>query len=163
MSLLRSFTNTGPLDGTSLIVPPYVTGRVYDSRLVTPGAFATGAMVADRLYAVPFWVGPKGFAADRFAMYVGTGAGNGRIGVYTADPTTYLPTSLIVDLGQVDVSASGQKAFTISTTLTAGAPPYWVWLACVFSGTPTVGKIDLAAAMLFGDADATLAEYAEAA
>jgi hypothetical protein len=119
------------------IHPPLVTGNYYDATRLVPATSATAAVVADRLYAEPFWCGPGGFPADRIAIAINaSAAGNARLGVYAADPTTWRPGDLIDDFGAVDCSTTGVKAVTISEHFQALGPHRLIWLAVVFDNTP---------------------------
>lgn len=77
------------------------------------------AILADNLYAIPFYL-PISMTFDRIAIGVqALGAGNARLGVYADDGSIY-PGSLSFDAGTVDVSATGDKAIIIDQTLAAG-------------------------------------------
>lgn len=121
------------------IGPQDVSTQYYNVSNAICGTFSTGAITANRLYAVPFYVGPGGFAADRIGVNVtASAAGNARLGVYAIHATSFLPDALLLDAGTVDVSTTGFKSITISQTFTANPPYYLVWLALVSDVAPTI-------------------------
>ena len=135
-------------DGTdavwrNTVAPSYLPrpGLYYDQRTALLGTNnAPGAVTADRLYFVPFVCPPSGFGADAIAIKItNNGAGTGRLGVFDAHPSTGLPYQLVIDAGGVDCSTTGSKVREFDPELFAGSPDNnLVWLAGVFSGTPTV-------------------------
>jgi hypothetical protein len=115
----------------------------------------TGVVVANRLYAFPLYTG-QGGTLDVVAINVTTGAaGNARIGVYSIDPATGLPKDLMYDSGNLDTTGAAVKSIDPNLVLPKNAI---VWLAVVFSVTPTVramavgGAISLGVPAAFGTA-----------
>ena len=93
---------------------------------------AAFTMVANTLYAVPFWV-TRLKTFDRIAVDVTAEvAGKSiRLGIYN-DGTNLYPGTLVLDAGTVSAASTGLKAVTISKQLTKGL----YWLAAVSDGTP---------------------------
>ncbi len=114
------------------------SGRYYGSYL-TGGATTTQSLAsANSLRAFPFFV-PKAAKFDRIAIRVSTAATGttprGRLGVYEDNGSIY-PGKLVLDAGEVDVSAIGVKELTIDLTLKAGKL-YWL----VFLGQDTASLV----------------------
>lgn len=126
------------------------SGRYFGSFL-TGGAQTTQAITTvNSLRAFPFFI-PKTAKFDRIAIRVTT-AGTGttpraRLGVYDDNGSIY-PNNLILDAGEVDVSATGIKELTIDLTLKSGK---LYWLALVGQGTTSLAV----AAIATGDVLAT--------
>lgn len=84
-------------------------------------------LVQNTLYLVPFRVG-LAFTADRIGFELVTvSAANGvcRLGIFNADTTNYLPGTLVLDAGTIQVSSgTGSKPITISQALSVGV--YWL-------------------------------------
>lgn len=96
----------------------------------------TGALVANVLYLVPFFVS-RPMTVDRIAIEVtiaGAGGTVARLGIYGEAATAGTPGALLVDGGTVAVDSTGIKAVTVSTALTRG----WKFIAVVTDGTPTI-------------------------
>lgn len=104
----------------------------------THTAFATQALVANRLYAMPFVApGRAGCTLDRLGINVTTGSsGNARLGIYN-DSSGY-PGSLLLDAGTVVTTNIAVVTVTISQALTPGNR---YWLVYVSNATPTVRSI----------------------
>lgn len=104
------------------------TGNYY-ANFLTGGAQTTqGLASANSLRAFPFYV-PKLSRFDRIAIRVTT-AGTGptprvRLGIYKDNGNIY-PSSLVMDAGELDVSATGVKELTINISLPEGL--YWIAL-----------------------------------
>lgn len=98
---------------------------------------ATGATVANTLYAVPFVAPARGATLDRLAFSVtGALAGNARVGIYdTTSDTNLYPNNLIVDGGGISTGTTGAKAATISQALTGGKLYWAVYLG---DAAPTI-------------------------
>jgi hypothetical protein len=137
---------SGRINNPSPIVAPYmgtipglffgcnfrVAGTYYGP--LGAGTYGNGsiAMVAGKIYAVPFLV-TKQETFDRIAITVLTGsAGSARLGIY-ADSGSCAPGALLVQ-GEIDTTAIGDKEITISQALTPGL----YWLAALFQATPNV-------------------------
>lgn len=89
-------------------------------------------IVADKLYAFPFLVLTTE-AFDQISLNVKTAAeGKGRLGIY-AD-WNVKPYALVLDAGEIDTGATGDKVLTINQTLTPGL----YWLVSIFNATPNV-------------------------
>jgi len=105
---------------------------------ITGTALTTGALTANRLYAIPFVVS-KRTVLDRIAINVTTaGTGNARLGIYE-DLGTY-PSKLLLDAGAISIATTGVKSVTISHVLTNGLK----WLVIVSNGTPTIRSFAVA-------------------
>jgi len=107
----------------------------YEAWYTTPTtgtALTTGALTANRLYALPFIV-PAGMTIDRIAINVTTlGTGNARLGIY--EDSGLYPATRTLDAGEVSIASTGVKSITISQALTPGHK----WLVVVSNGTPTI-------------------------
>lgn len=101
----------------------------------TATSLTTGALTANRLYALPFIV-PHGATLDRIAINVTTlSAGNVRLGIYNNNSNVGLyPGTLLTECGAVDVGSTGVKSISINQTLTDGL----YWLSLLSSSTPTI-------------------------
>ncbi len=103
-----------PLRASPLL---WVAGRWYNAHLTA--TTTTIAPPASELRLVPLYV-PVARAIDRVGCNVstaGTGGHVARLGIYRADPTTGLPTTVLVDAGTVLVDTTGAKEIAISATL----------------------------------------------
>lgn len=101
------------------------------------GYFVSGTLqvTADILYCRPFIVTSTA-AFTRIGLEVtATAAGNARMGIYNW--ANGVATTLVVDLGTVDASGTGEKEVTISQTLAPGI----YGIAVVFDNTPTVATV----------------------
>ncbi len=102
----------------------------YYGPFVSGGAQTTQSIAsANSLRAFPFFV-PKSTKFDRIAIRVTT-AGTGttprvRLGIYD-DNGNVFPNKLVLDAGEVNVSATGVKELTIDVTL-QGGKLYWLVL-----------------------------------
>lgn len=98
------------------------TGKYYpaDSMLETTD---NNAFAAGRIYWLPF---SRGIVADVIA-FSNTGiAGNARVGLYAADPTTGLPGALIQAPAAISLASGGVKAVALSPNYTVSSR---VWVA----------------------------------
>jgi hypothetical protein len=153
MSLLLSLSGTGAPEMSGFLPAPFVAGTWYESSPVVGGGnnASAGGVTADLLYAVPFYVGPRGFDADRIAVHcTASNAGNFRAGVYTHNAVTFRPSTLLLDGGTTAVGGTGFQQTTVDWTITAPGPHYLVWLAAVFSATPTINQFFGAINGIFG-------------
>ena len=110
----------------------------------TGTALAGSALVAGRLYAMPFPV-PRGITLDRIGVYVSTlSTGLARLGIYADAGGASLchPGSLVLDAGTIDVTATGVKSITISQALSQNSL-YWLVILC--QATPAIYCIPVAA------------------
>jgi hypothetical protein len=110
------------------------TGRYFGPYL-TGGALTTQALSStNSLRAFPLFI-PKTAKFDRIAIRVSTAATGAtpraRLGVYEDNGSVY-PGKLVLDAGEVDVSATGVKELTIDVAL-KGGKLYWL----VFVGQDT--------------------------
>lgn len=110
---------------------PHASGRFYDSRLQS--SFTTVALVANTLYAQPFYV-PRSTTYATIGIEVTTLAvgKSVRLGIYNDNGG--VPGSRVVDCGTVSTTTTGAKPITINQVLAAG----WYWLAAVSDGTATL-------------------------
>ena len=110
-----------------------VTGQLVISR-------TTGALVANTLYALPFWVVQNcQITASRVIVDTTGGAGNGRLGIYKSLNLDRLDTpsggALVSDFGTVSAATTGVKPIA---SLTVNLTPGWHYLAMVVdNATPT--------------------------
>ena len=117
-------------------------GAYYSTHSWLGGSSTSEALNANRLYGLPFYVGPDGFQADRIGINVTTGAsGAARLGVYAHNPTTFRPGALIDDCGTVDISSTAAVTVTIDELYEGTAPDYIVWLALVANATASVTAV----------------------
>lgn len=133
-------TLTGPFPVTeSFMGYRRITGRYYCPGTVAAIQDATRdmAVVANRLYALPFLVAEK-MSLNRLATYTKSGAtGNVRMGVYRSN-NALSPTQLVKGSGSVGVGASSNvHNFSPPISLSRGL----YWIAAVFSGTPTMYRL----------------------
>lgn len=123
----------------------------YDSSSAYDATLATEEMSANQLYAVPVLI-PQALEFKSLRLTITSGAGNARYGLYamkTDGFATYrgAPGALITDLGEIDVSTTGDKWISHPNpdpVLDAGI----YWLAVVFDNTPTVNSISAASAAI---------------
>lgn len=91
-------------------------------------ALLTGSTWAkDIIYAAPFVVANE-ITIDHLSIYVAT-AGNAtmsRLAIYTSDTQTCIPTALVLDAGEVDVTTIGQKTVAIPATTLFSNKIYWL-------------------------------------
>lgn len=97
-------------------------------RAPTHGPVASNlTMVLNRLYLVPFRVG-LAFTADRIGCDIATVGSAGavvRLGIWQADSTNQLPSTLVLDAGTVQAdTGTGSRTITISQALSIGI--YWL-------------------------------------
>lgn len=119
---------------------PLVDNRIYDSTTaISSVTTSTGAMTANRLYAVPVLVKERRYLNNVSVWVQGGSAGNVRVGVYAAT-ADYLPGSLLVDIGTADTGTGFILREVADTAYTELLPGIY-FLAAVFSGTPTVTTI----------------------
>lgn len=118
------------------------TGRYFGS-FFTGGAQTTQSIAtANSIRAFPFFI-PKTVKFDRIAIRVttaGTGAvPRARLGVYDDNGSVY-PGKLVLDAGEVNVSANGIKELVIDVTLKTGKL-YWLSLIGQDTTSLAVGAI----------------------
>jgi len=115
----------------------------YESWYTSPRsgtALAGTALVAARMYAVPF-ICPKAITLDQIGIYVSTlSTTTARLGIYTDGGNLY-PGSLLLDAGTVDVTATGAKKIAINQALSANTL-YWLVIVC--AATPAIYCIPVA-------------------
>jgi len=117
-----------------LSFPGYGSGRVYGPTIRGTTTTAS-AIVADKLYFVPFWVRASySFSAVRIEQTGAGTTGNVRLGVYAVGSSGY-PSALQQDCGTVACPAStGTRTVTTTIALTPGR----FWLAAVFDAAVNV-------------------------
>lgn len=106
-------------------------------------ALTTGALTANRLYAIPFIV-TKVMTVDQMSINVTTlGSGSSvRVGIYADNGNNY-PGALVVDGGSVSTATLGVKTYTAGLPATLDAGLYW--LAIVSNATaPTIRSFAVA-------------------
>lgn len=96
-------------------------------------SLGAAAMVANRIYWFPF---SRPLTTDAFVFKI-TGAvvGNARVGIYTSDPTTGLPKTLIEGSAAISTNATGVTVNVWSSTHVISTR---VWLAILSDATPTI-------------------------
>jgi len=101
------------------------------------GVHAAVAVLANKLYAIPFWV-PRAMTIDYIAIDVSalSGGHSCYLGIYN-DGTNLYPGTLLIDAGEVSVNTNGLKAAACAKSLTKGL----YWLAVASEGTPTVSYL----------------------
>ena len=111
----------------------------YCANLVSGVALTTKALVANRIFAMPFIAPARGGTLDELEVYVTTGvaATNLRIGIYENNSEAGLyPGTLLLDAGAFTSTTNSQKrTASISQALTPGA---LYWFAVVSDGAPTI-------------------------
>lgn len=98
-------------------------------------------------YLLPLFL-PNPVTVDRVAAEVTTlGTGVVRLGLYSHDVTTGRPklTGLLFDWGTIDVTSTGVKEVTISSTIPAG----WTYLAWSWQSSNTTAPIMRAQTTIF--------------
>ena len=122
---------------------PRQSTEYYDNTTAIAGSGTTVALVADRLYAVPYFV-PEPDTVERVYVNVTTTgtATELRYLVYACDATTGRPGALIATLGTASIGGTtGTKLVTgLSRELAGDAFPY-VWLVVEANGTVTVSAV----------------------
>ena len=126
------------------VTQPYLGGeRGSGSWWVSSNALSGSASLVGSyqiMYLIPFYL-PNAVTVDRVAVEVTTlGTGVVRLGMYSHDQTTGRPTvtnGLLFDWGTVDVTSTGVKEVTISSTLPAG----WTYLAYCWQSNNTTGPV----------------------
>lgn len=116
-------------------VPPHISGLYYGQWSLQAYQSA-GTVSANTLLLVPF-LAPSARSYDRIRVYQsGAGAANYHLGVY--GPFTGTPGSLplIVDSGQIALSAAGAAEATINITIGPG----WYFLAYVSDQARTITR-----------------------
>ena len=112
----------------------YSTGRYYTSEQVNaPGSVSALGLAANTIYAVPFRVRERTtFTRIGVEITAAVAGSSGRLAIYSA--ISGIPSTLVVDGGNVATATTGEKEATISTTLM----PNLYFLASNFSATATV-------------------------
>lgn len=116
-----------------------VSGYYYGP--ATQGSTTAGStlpMTADRMYAVPFLVGPTGFTANSIGVSITTAAASSaiRLMIYNSNAAGTFPDTLLLNASTVDSSTTGDKEInTISQALSANT---LYWLVAVSNGAPTI-------------------------
>jgi len=130
-SNLNSYARADEVAALAPSTPGYATNFYYGD---AHNAYnATGnAVVADRLYCTPIFIGAK-TTFTRIGIDVTTGAaGAARLGIYNNSADN--PGALVLDAGTVDTTSTAVVEATISQELQPG----WYWMASVFNATPGV-------------------------
>jgi hypothetical protein len=108
----QTFSRVSMLSGTNHYSIPGVTFT---------STYTSAVLAANTVYFAS-WYCPSSITFDQIATYVGVGVASGkvRIGVYNATADG-IPTTLVVESGELDTSSGGVKSGTVSnTTITAG-------------------------------------------
>jgi len=119
--------------------PGFVAGNFYS----TPGWYSQGSaffLAANHLYAIPFY-NPNSSATTftKESVYVATGAASTacELGVYANNGG--IPGSLIIDAGNVPVTATGNEE--ISAGLSIPIPSGWSWLVVGCNGSAQINGV----------------------
>ncbi len=102
-----------------------------------------GSTTGNRLWYLPFNVA-ESTSIDELSVYhaaTTSSTGGYRLGIYSADPTTGLPATLVVDAGVADTTTAAAAFKTASTGLPITLAPGLHYAAAVLQvtgGTPTV-------------------------
>ena len=145
---------SSPSPGAAIIgaQPDYlISGRYYDSRAGFPAnvsaAYGTATVTANKLYGMPFYLRQQA-TLDQLSVEVVvsvlTSTSRARLGLYTA--TGGLPSTLIVDGGEITIDTLGVKTLSISETLAAG----YYFLSIASDDTPGVAAHNLVAVQTMG-------------
>ncbi|OUL36353.1 hypothetical protein BV372_08010 [Nostoc sp. T09] len=138
-----------PLFNSDILVnvdqhPGFISGKYYAyspfvSSSVNSGG--TSGLAANSLIYVPMFI-PKNITIDRLWLRVQSAVTSSltRLGIY--NNLNGLPSSLLVDAGEIDTSSPATKEAIISTFLGIG----WYWIASNCSVSPNI----LAAATMMG-------------
>lgn len=124
--------STTPAPETSIYHPGFASGRYYSTPIgLSP---STGAMVANRIYAVLMFA-PTAETWSKMCNYVVLAAAGStaELGVY--ENNAGLPGALIQYAGTVSTAAGSQREVT---GLTLPTNPGWIWLAQHHSGAPSM-------------------------
>lgn len=130
-------------------IAPRLTPAVIATRYVTPGWFygniSTATMPDGQFTYIPIFVShTTTFIGIALHMSTASAAtGTARLGIYTMNPVTRLPGTLVLDAGTVLTTTTGAKEIVISQALEANT---WYYLCFVstFTGatTPAARSID---------------------
>lgn len=113
----------------------YTSGLYYGpGRMALSGA--TQSWGLDQLWVVPFYCAAT-TTFDTMRIWQNA-TGNFRLGIYEADGTGGIPSTLLLDAGVSAGVGSGDKTLSISQQLTGGK---WYWLALVGDTTVTVATV----------------------
>lgn len=115
-----------PFDGAAAPFPISGVGGIFPPHWAALLTISTGlSTTATRLYFIPYYFPAIVQYTGLKTRNLGTGdnAKVFRMGVYQASPTTGLPSTLIVDAGEVTLSGAAADR----TLATAWTPPYIGW------------------------------------
>lgn len=114
--------------------PGYVSGRWYRGLW---NATANGVVNADQLYAFPIVI-PTAVTIQSLGIRCGTGAAgsNVKMGIYSN--SNGAPGTLLHQLNSNPSTASSNTNATGGFASNPTLQPGIYWLACIFSGTPTI-------------------------
>lgn len=109
-----------------MFVPYFDIASVYLTNY-TMGVSGTRAMVANRLYFLPFYVALQR-TFTQLALIVTTGqVGNVKLAVYEVDPTNWKPGVRLAQGTDVASDTTGVKTFAINLTLQPGFYFFAAW------------------------------------
>lgn len=133
----------------------------YCANLASGVALTTKALVANRIYAMPYVAPDRGGTIDELEVYVTTGvaATNLRIGIYeNLSEAGLYPGALLIDGGAFTSTTSSQKrTASISQALTPGE---LYWFSVLSDGAPTIrGGSTNQASHLLGTASSANTTY----
>lgn len=120
---MRTPTSSQTAQGLRVIPSARISGKRYPAG--TGQGFGTnGTCTLNKLFAVPFWVGPT-CSFDRICLNaLNTASSLMRVGIYADGGGR--PGVLIVDAGQINTAVNGMVTATIALTLSG-----LVWVAAV--------------------------------
>jgi hypothetical protein len=121
-ALAAPLTAIRPLNrGTGAYYLPYTCGA---------RGTATVPLNGGKISLMPVWA--PGMTISALWLDVATAATNSiRVGVYTNDPASGLPGSLLLDAGEIDISVADTREVAANLTL----PNDWVWTAGISENT----------------------------
>lgn len=126
-----AWTDAGVAGQILAFHPGYVTGRTY----VSPdtNTAASLALVANTLYAMPFYVGvAHTFSGLAFHVQSAAAGKLAEVGIYSN--VGGQPNTKLFDAGNVSVATTGDKSVSSSMVLPIG----WYWLVIASDGAPSV-------------------------
>lgn len=117
--------------GAGIASPYWSTSTIYLCQAVVGGSsLTTLALAANRICFIPFAV-PALRTFTSIAINVNTGGGvgssNARLGLYTVDPTSGGPGSVVLDAGNVTTATAGLRAIAISQAINPGRYYFALW------------------------------------
>jgi len=123
------------------------TGRYYFGGIAgstisySGGGIGNAIMSAGYLYAVPFYMPGVPNRVSKIGVYAASGAAgaNVRLGIYDdiGGPNPVKPHKLLLDAGEADVSAGGNKLLDVMQDFPRGLK----WLACISNNSTPLYRV----------------------